>query len=420
MSQTISKSDAENEASRGDYEAIQGDDLDGLEAAYTGFSCPSEPFDESFAQLIAGEYARSVLGLFVDQFSGTLAQAGVGLDALFSRLLDADLPFELAWSSALGNLYGAARRRDQERARRDAAAFALLAGAQGIPGEWELTFDRPTEFFWDDWVLPECDELGVVGDRMCARVNLSLRGERTQISFTRRADGRGWECDTPGQAVRLPSFGSGSRRLVLLPRSAALSSGFFGDDADAANALESFSTPVMETLTSALDLLEQHVPHYFEWVVRIIQRVTVLHSAQDLLRSGSHENQHGTIHISDNLRVLSVAEMFVHEASHQYLELLRKLGPTVDPAHQELYYSPVKQCDRPLHKILLAYHAFANVMLFYREVTERGLTDDFFDNLRNVLADELRQLEQPLIGADAITPIGRALVEPLIERRICQ
>lgn len=420
MSQTISKSYAENEMTRGDDAAIWSDDLDGLEVAYTGFSCPFEPFDESFAQLISGEYARSVLDLFVKQFSGALTQTGGGLDALFSRLLVADLPLELTWSSALGNLYGATRLQDPEHACREAATFALMAGTQGISNEWKLGLSKPAVFFWGDWVLPECDELRVASDNAGARIELALGSERTQITFTRHAEGSGWECDTPGRTVRLPTFGSGTRQLVLLPRSAALSAGFFGDDEDAANALEDFSPEVMETLTRALELLKRHVPPYFEWVMRIIKRVTILHSEQNLLRSGSHQNQHGTIHISNNLRVLFVAEMLVHEASHQYLELLRKLGPTVDPTHDKLYYSPVKRCDRPLHKILLAYHAFANVMLFYRGVTERGLTDELFENQRNVLTDELRQLEQPLIGVDAITPIGRALVDPLIERRVSQ
>jgi HEXXH motif-containing protein len=112
--------------------------------------------------------------------------------------------------------------------------------------------------------------------------------------------------------------------------------------------------------------------------------------------------------------------MLIHEASHQYLELLTKLGPTIDPQHKKLYYSPVKQCDRPLHKILLAYHAFANVMLFYRDAAACGLADSYFENLQNVLNEELSQLEQPLIKNEAILPIGKALIEPLIERSVCR
>ena len=59
-------------------------------------------------------------------------------------------------------------------------------------------------------------------------------------------------------------------------------------------------------------------------------------------------------------------------------------------------------------------------MLFYRDVAEHSLADAFFEHQRNILNDELRQLEQPLVGADVITPIGKALVEPLIERGVCQ
>lgn len=413
MSQAATKA-SENNITRTASDGIW-DDL-GLEYGYTGFSCPFEPFDESLAQTIAGEFARSVLGVFVERFAQVLSKKG--LDGLFSDLMAADLPLELAWSAELGNLNGATRLRDEDHALKSAAAFALLASARGLSGEWELELSKPAKLFWDDWALPGCDKLRVSSDGANATIHLSLNGEETQVLFVQSSDG--WKCQTPELAVHLPSFGSGTRRLVLLPRDAALDSGFFRDADDAAAALETFSPALLAIFTEALDMLEKHVPHYFDWVVRIIRRVAVLHSEQDLLRSGSHENQYGTIHISDNLRVLSLAEMLIHEASHQYLELLRKLGPTVDPGTTKLYYSPVKQCDRPLHKILLAYHAFANVMLFYRDVDECGLTDDYFLNLQNVLNDELRQLEQPLIGNNAILPIGKALVDPLIKRSVCQ
>lgn len=413
MSQTTTDS-SEKDIARRASERIW-DDL-GLEEGYTGFSCPLEPFNEFLAQTIASEYARSVLGVFVERFAQVLSKNG--LDDLFSSLLNADLPLELAWSSDLGNLYKATRLGDEDHAMKNAAAFALMAGAKGFCGEWQLELSKPTKLFWGDWALPGCDKLSVISSDAKASIKLSLDGDQTQVSFERSLDG--WECQTPARAGCLPSFGSGRHRLVLLPRYAALDSGFFRDVDDAATALETFSPGLIETLTQALDLLEEHLPHYFDWVVRIIRRVAVLHSAPNVLYSGNRENQYGTIHISDNFRVLSLAEMLIHEASHQYLELLNKLGPTGDPGHTELYYSPVTQCDRPLHKILLAYHAFANVMLFYRGVAECGLADSCFANFQNVLNDELRQLEQPLLESDAILPIGRALMEPLIERSVCQ
>ena len=413
MSQTTTKT-CEEDIARRAWEGIW-DDL-GLDQGYTGFSCPLEPFNESLAQMIASEYARSVLGVFVERFASALSKNG--LDHLFASLLNADLPLELAWSSELGNLYQATRLGDEDHAMKTAAAFALMAGAKGFGGEWQLTLSKPTKFFWDDWVLPGCDKLAVINSDANALIKLSLDRDQTQVSFVRNLDG--WKCQTPARAVRLPSIGSGRRRLVLLPGSAALDSGLFRDVDFATAALETFSPDLIETLTHALDLLEEHLPHYFDWVVRIIRRVAVLHFERNVLHSGNQDHQYGTIHISDNSRVLSLAEMLIHEASHQYFALLNKLGPTVDPGHTELYYSPVKQCDRPLHKILLAYHAFANVMLFYRGVAECGLGDSSSAKFQNVLNDELRQLEQPLLENDAILPLGKALVEPLIERRLCQ
>lgn len=389
------------------------DDL-GLNQEYIGFSCPLESFNEPLAQMIASEYARSVHGVFVERFAHLFSNTG--LDDLFSRLLYADLPFELAWSSDLGNLYKVTRSGDEDQAMKNAAAFALMAGAEGFGGEWQLELSNAAKFFWDDWALPDCDQLTVISSDANASLKLSLDGAQTQVFFERSLDG--WKCQTPARAVRLPSFGSRKRRLVLLPRYATLNHGVFQDVN--ALALETFSPSLIEILTQALDLLEEHLPHYFDWVVRIIRRVIVLHAGPNVLHSGSPENQHGTILISDNSRALSVAEMLIHESSHQYLELLNKLGPTVDPGHTQLYYSPAKQCDRPLHKILLAYHAFANVMLFYRGVAECGLADSRFAKFQNLLNDELRQLEQPLLDNDAILPIGRALVKPLIERSVCQ
>ncbi len=387
-----------------------------MEKECTGFSCPFESFNEPLAQTIAGEYARSVLGVFVERFAPAFSKNG--LDDLFSSLLHADLPLELAWSSDLGNLYKAIRLNDEDHALRNAAAFALMASAKGFGGEWQLELSNTTKFFWDDWALPACDKLTVVCTDASASLNLSLDGDHTELSFVRSLDG--WNCETPARAMRLPSFGSERHRIVLLPQQAALNSGIFRDVDDAALALQTFSPELIEILTQALDLLEEHLPHYFNWVVRIIRRLVVLHAGPNVLHSGSPEHQYGTIFISDNFRALSVAEMLIHESSHQYFELLNKLGPTVDPGHTKLYYSPAKRCDRPLHKILLAYHAFANVMLFYRGVAECGLADSRFAKFQNVLNDELRQLEQPLLENDAILPIGRALVEPLIERSVCQ
>ena len=151
------------------------DDL-GLEKEYIGFSCPLESFNEPLAQTIASEYARSVLGVFVERFAHVLSKSD--LDDLFSRLLHADLPFELAWSSDLGNLYKVTRLGDEDQAMKNAAAFALMAGAKGLGGEWQLELSNATKFFWDDWALPDCAKLTVICSDASASIKLSLDGDQ--------------------------------------------------------------------------------------------------------------------------------------------------------------------------------------------------------------------------------------------------
>jgi HEXXH motif-containing protein len=75
------------------------------------------------------------------------------------------------------------------------------------------------------------------------------------------------------------------------------------------------------------------------------------------------------------------------------------------------------QRDRPLDRILVAYHAFANMLLFYRTVLRSGLADDpYCVEMETRLSRELEHLERPLRGNPALTPTGVDLSEPLMEQ----
>src|SRR6266852_5178334 len=109
--------------------------------------------------------------------------------------------------------------------------------------------------------------------------------------------------------------------------------------------------------------------------------------------------------------------MLVHEATHLYFHLLCSVGNVDDSSDSTLYYSPIKRQGRPIRAILLAYHAFANVVLFYRLCQEKGLSDDgYCRQQENDLLPQLKQLEASLHTTRALTPLGLALWEPLAER----
>ena len=70
---------------------------------------------------------------------------------------------------------------------------------------------------------------------------------------------------------------------------------------------------------------------------------------------------------------MDIAEVLVHECAHQYFYLLAYVGPYDDGSDERLYWSPPLRRNRPLSRILMAYHALANVRLFYAAVRASGM-----------------------------------------------
>jgi len=114
---------------------------------------------------------------------------------------------------------------------------------------------------------------------------------------------------------------------------------------------------------------------------------------------------------------MSLAETLVHEASHQYFYLLSRLEPVDDGTDKNLYYSPFAGTERSLDRILLAYHACGNILLLYRLCQQNGAPDDGYCAQReDAVMTQLAQLAAPLRNNFALTWVGRALYDPLVER----
>jgi HEXXH motif-containing protein len=108
--------------------------------------------------------------------------------------------------------------------------------------------------------------------------------------------------------------------------------------------------------------------------------------------------------------------MLIHEATHQYFHLLARYG-ALDDGTGEMYFSPIKGTERPVNMILLAYHAFGNVLLFYRLCRRKRLKDAGYCRKNELqLLPQLRKLEEALVHTNALTPLGEALWRPLAVR----
>ncbi len=93
------------------------------------------------------------------------------------------------------------------------------------------------------------------------------------------------------------------------------------------------------------------------------------------MRSATSMDWPGVVSCSFPIGAAALAETFVHEASHQHLNIVRRLGPVVNRTDAGLYYSPLKGSARPIEAILVAYHAVANMLLFYRDCLSSGIED---------------------------------------------
>ena len=381
------------------------------DALYYGFSNPLQQFDESLLQSIVQEYGKSIIEIFVEHASAVLQGAEKRLIDQMRALATAELRFEMVWSSALGRCLKCIDSGDELAYRRVSAELLLHAAAGGMPGNWEVNLGQYSPFLWQDWRLPKCDYLAVESDGERACIRLHGVENHDTIFFGRTPDSPSkWHSS---EATSLPS-------ISLRPASAITILAKNTIDQETARGLGFPAVPEVtereyHTIAQAMDLLRQQAPLHYSWVARVIRRVVVIESGpQRYLRSGSEAKLWGLIYVCDDPDPLSIAEILVHEASHQYFYLLTRLGDPVSGTSARTYYSPFVDAQRRLDRILLAYHAFSNVYLFYREFP---LTAQQKVRVRQYLAKllpDIKSIEGFITDSDELTPIGRGLVGPLI------
>ena len=165
----------------------------------------------------------------------------------------------------------------------------------------------------------------------------------------------------------------------------------------------------------ACALLQESTSGHADWAQRLLTSVVPLDAPQHYQISASHQYRRGEVLMSWRVRPEQMAEMMVHEASHQHFFMAGMLSQYDDGSDKAHYYSPVVKTQRSLSKILLAYHAFANVILFFRRSREllEQKERHWIDTESVKVLDELEQLEKPLRETTALTELGQQLWRPL-------
>jgi len=355
--------------------------------------------------MVAAEYGRGIARAFLDRHRGRIERDAPRLRSVLDPWLEGAVP-EAGWDLCFGDAYRSIHIGETGYDTCIAASMATHVGALGLPGAWEARFQTPVRLRWGRLLLPACTSIAVESDSATAAIT-TFGDDRTRTQLIVTRDGDEW-C---GDADRIPTVTRCGLRLSVLSRDALLLRDF--DDL-VAKALPTIDLRMMGIFDAAVEIIERYTPMYIPWVRRALHNVFILYPRTDTIESGSVEHYLGLIHLSAHAQPLPIAELLVHEAAHQHMNLLTKLGPVDDGSDHNTYYSPPVDKQRRISLIMAAYHAFSNVLLFYRLCRRNGIAERReCDRQEGILRPWLEQLQAPLEGNPALTDIGRALWLPL-------
>jgi HEXXH motif-containing protein len=227
--------------------------------------------------------------------------------------------------------------------------------------------------------------------------------------------------EADGTTVRLQlALGNGERRsLDMAVRSELWHAGFrepslrpfcHRTDEDAAAALPEADSRMLDALVAGLRLLDAASPAYAGWVRGIVRQVAPLALNGTVVASWSSLHYPGLISLTLFDSPIDMAETLVHEASHQRYHLLDRCFPMVElGAIENMYWSPIKRCPRPLPMLLLAFHAFGNIALLFHELWRRGVLNiDRFSYHMADLREWLPAIANTLDSSTGLTADGES------------
>jgi HEXXH motif-containing protein len=366
----------------------------------SSLSHPGIPGRSLVVKTIVDTYSREVLdGAF--RYSGTALSETDGILDVISAFIENGG----GWSPPFASFEANLRAGDAEAILVTAAQLAVWAHDYGITGSWHASFSNPvclrlgeSAVAWLTDIAVESTTSGYEVRGRCAS------GELRKWSVNQQSP-------AGGHRLRKVDFDSSGLRLSCREDIPCLSGSDFlvKDNWNISADMDQ----AVDELSAAESFLRMHGGHYLCWCAGLLRQVVFTAPGKGLLESGSCRSLPGFINVSHG-SPLAIAEMLTHELSHQHYYLGTRLGPVDDGTDAALYWSPVKRTGRPIANILLAYHAFGNVVLLMR-----GFLDSRAEPRSEIAANEAKtvgqliELQRALEKTRALTDVGLCLYEPL-------
>ncbi|PBA29001.1 hypothetical protein CKJ65_25160 [Mycobacterium intracellulare] len=381
------------------------------------FSCPragGAAVLDAAVPMIAREYATGLIGAYLGQQFEKISQCSDGILEYLGQwvtdpqrsVVEGQLPF-LGWDYSFGDAYRSIMNGGHDAAL-VAASVAAHLGTCGIPGSWSIRLGQPVRLRWSGVLLPPATSVEVHCRRDKASIIFS-GGPRAGTEELCRVDGA-WLATNADSRAPVSKHGI---EFQLLTR-AALAMRDYDDLLD--RALPDVPPEMYQVFDEALDILARYAPQYLPWIARTIHQMFLLRPSRGKVESGSVEHYLGLVHLSLHSEPLPVAELLVHEATHQYMNVIAKVEPLDDGTDSKTYWSPAVNTQRPVAKIIAALHAFGNVMLFYRSCVENGMGNvSECERQEGLLREWMYHLVPPVIDNPSLSRTGNSLCQPLLD-----
>ncbi len=337
----------------------------------------------------------------------------------------------MAAADAHAHLTGFLLRRGSEIAARSTGLVSLLRAALDAGTAWGdagLAFPAPPiiSSLQTDAVDPVCVAASIAGHlygcgwksawRAEFRTPCSIRfgGSMTPSVGTVAVDGDVIDCSSglrPLGLVRIDERG----HLWLAGHEDAEGLGL-----DASRPLSTGSIPArVNEMRAAIALISACAPDYVDWCADTVRIVAAWAGTAERASSGSVSGQPGVIYCSSPLDPVRIAESLIHEAAHQHFHLAQSEVRLHTLRDESEYWQPYVQAGRSIDRILLAYHAFANVLLFYQRLLASTQDQDLQRRATLTVAQHRPNVitfQGYLDRSDGLTPAGQALYRTLAER----
>jgi HEXXH motif-containing protein len=379
---------------------------------YSGFSCPEAGEDADLLREICVTHSRELTRCHLERNRIAILAASQGLLPFVKQGLRRIDSLENAWEVCFGSIHRSLKEKTDPVWPAAAVGIHLLT--RNVAGAWSVSLRRTAVLRWQTLLLPAARHLSVTSDGTRAAVRGRTGGRSWTIGL--RRTGEAWRADRPLPAAQLPTirFADGPPAAICARRPHLLEIAFAEGDFLELEGVDRF----VKSCRSAVELVRRAAPEYLSWIGSVLRQIVPCVAGEDVMSSGSSSLLPGLIRVSADKSPEATAEMMLHEATHQYYYIASQLGDAVDGTDRTLYYSPVKGTNRPIDKIVIAYHAFANVERFYRRcLSNTSSGREYFSNNLEELAPQLDLLEQHLRRTRSLTAIGEGLLYPLMERR---